>query len=185
MKLAFYAGFFCFSFRYACLQCIDFLTHEKNASCFATILAKYFTRISHEKKPPQKGRLFSSDLSGKTILIAEDIDLNRMVVAALLEETNVTVEFAENGRQAVEMFAAAPKKYATILMDIQMPEIDGYEATRLIREMKDGGEIPVIALSANSFKEDIDKSLNAGMNDHIAKPIEFEQIFSKLRRYCL
>ena len=125
------------------------------------------------------------DLSEKTILIAEDIELNRMVVEALLEETNVKIEFAENGRQAVEMFAAAPHKYAAILMDIQMPEMDGYEATRQIRAMKDGSDIPIIALSANSFKEDVNKSISAGMNDHIAKPIEAEHIFAKLRQYCL
>ena len=122
------------------------------------------------------------DLSGKTILVAEDIDLNQLVVASILEETNVIIEFAEDGKQAVEMFAASPNKYSCILMDIQMPEMDGYEATRVIRAMEGGAEIPIIALSANSFKEDIEASRNAGMNGHIAKPIEAEDLFAKIER---
>ena len=125
------------------------------------------------------------DLSGKTLLVAEDIELNRLVVEALLEETGVGIDFAENGKQAVEMFSASPDKYSGILMDIQMPEMDGYEATRLIRNISGGENVPIIALSANSFREDVDESLNAGMNAHVAKPIEAEIIFEKLARLLL
>ena len=158
--------------------------YGKGSEFLFSIIVKYVESVSDdlEHDTPYDA---VPDLSGKTILIAEDIELNRMVVEALLEETNVSIEFAEDGRRAVDMFAAAPETYSVILMDIQMPVMDGYEATRLIREMECGTKIPVIALSANSFKEDIDRSISAGMNDHIAKPIEAENIFSKLRQYCL
>ena len=125
------------------------------------------------------------DLSGKTLLIAEDIELNRLVVEAILEETNAMVEFAKNGREAVDMFSAAPNKYAGILMDIQMPEMDGYEATRVIRGMDSGSSIPIIAISANSFKDDVEEALRAGMSAHVAKPIAPEDIFAKLEQLLL
>ena len=124
------------------------------------------------------------DFTGKTILIAEDIEMNREVAAAILEETHATIDFAENGLQAVEMFAASPKKYSLILMDVQMPEMDGLEATRRIRDTEDGKSIPIIALSANTFKADVDDSMAAGMNDHIGKPIDPMILFEKLKRFA-
>ena len=123
------------------------------------------------------------DLTGKTVLIAEDVELNREVVAAILEDTNVTIEFAENGVQAVAMFSAAPEKYTMIFMDVQMPEMGGYEATGLIRGMESGGKIPILALSANSFKTDVDEAIAAGMNSHIAKPIDPMDLFAKINRF--
>lgn len=123
------------------------------------------------------------DLSDKAILVAEDIEINREIAAAILEETNATIDFAENGEQAVEMFVAMPDKYSAILMDIQMPKMDGYEATRHIREIDAGKNIPIIALSANSFKEDVDEALKAGMNAHIGKPINPTELFKKLREH--
>ena len=123
------------------------------------------------------------DLSGKSILIAEDIEINREVAAAILEETQASIDFAENGEEAVDIFSKSQGKYAIVLMDIQMPKMDGYEATRRIRKMDDGKEIPIVALSANSFKEDVDEAINAGMNDHIGKPINPTELFTKLRKY--
>ena len=123
------------------------------------------------------------DLSGKTVLIAEDVELNREVVAAILEDTNVAIDFAENGVQAVDMFSAAPEKYTMIFMDVQMPEMGGYEATGIIRGMESGKKIPILALSANSFKTDVDEAIAAGMNSHIAKPIDTIDMFSKIKKY--
>ena len=123
------------------------------------------------------------DFGGKCILIAEDIDLNREVVSAILEETHAKIEFAENGVQAVNLFEENPGKYDAILMDLQMPEMDGFEATKRIRAMKYGKDVPIIALSANTFKADVDQSLAANMNDHIGKPIDANLLFSKLKRY--
>ncbi|MCL2661837.1 MAG: response regulator [Oscillospiraceae bacterium] len=123
------------------------------------------------------------DFQGHTILLAEDVEINREIVQSLLEPTNLTMDFAENGKQAVEMFEAAPEKYNMIFMDVQMPEMDGYEATRAIRasDRPNAKTIPIIAMTANVFREDIEKCLEAGMNGHVGKPINFDEVIEQLR----
>jgi len=125
------------------------------------------------------------NFKGYTILVAEDIEINREVLAMFLEKTGVSIDFAENGKIIVDMFKANPDKYSLILMDIHMPEMDGNEATKIIRSLdgKKAKQIPVIAMTADVFKEDIDKCLASGMNDHIAKPIVPEIVFAKLKQY--
>jgi len=125
------------------------------------------------------------DLSNHTILIAEDIEINREIMLAVLEETGIAIEFAVNGKQADAMFRENGDKYGLILMDIQMPEMDGYEATRCIRSSTQvrAKEIPIIAMTANVFKEDIESCLAAGMNDHVGKPVDSVDLYSKLKRY--
>jgi len=137
------------------------------------------------KNRAHKVDLSADGFSGNTILIAEDIDINREIVAAFLEHTKVNIYFAENGAQAVEMFRSEPDKYDLILMDIQMPEMDGFEATRQIRRMdiKRAKTIPIIAMTANAFNEDVKKCKEAGMNDHLAKPIEPDTLLVKLNDY--
>ncbi len=127
-----------------------------------------------------------AEVKGKHhILIAEDIEINRMVISELLEGTGIGMDMAENGAEAVRMFEAEPSKYSLILMDIQMPEIDGYDATRRIRALpgRKAKEIPIIAMTANVFKEDVEACLAAGLNDHIGKPIEVSLLFEKLNQY--
>jgi CheY-like chemotaxis protein len=125
------------------------------------------------------------DFSSYSILLADDVDINREIVLALLEPTGLTVDCAENGVQALKMFEASPDKYSMIFMDIQMPEMDGYEATRQIRELgaPQAKTVPIIAMTANVFREDIEKSLEVGMNGHIGKPIDLEEVMKKLRQY--
>ena len=125
------------------------------------------------------------DLSDVKILLAEDIDINREVFLALLEETNVDVDIAENGVEAISKFKENPDKYDLILMDIQMPEMDGHLATRTIREMdlKQAKDIPIVAMTANAFKEDVEQCLASGMNDHIAKPIDEKTVIEKIVYY--
>jgi signal transduction histidine kinase/CheY-like chemotaxis protein len=125
------------------------------------------------------------DLTGRTILIAEDIDINREIITALLEPTNLTVDCASDGGEAVEMFMARGGAYDLIFMDIQMPGIDGYEATRGIRSSGAPGaeSVPIIAMTANVFKEDVDKAIDAGMNGHLGKPIVFEDVMKTLSKY--
>ncbi|MDR2695025.1 MAG: response regulator [Deltaproteobacteria bacterium] len=123
--------------------------------------------------------------AGHRILLAEDIDVNREIFFALLEDSGLDIDVAENGRIALEKFAADPHAYDVILMDVQMPEMDGYEAAAAIRalDIPYAGEVPIIAMTANVFKEDIDKCLASGMVGHIGKPLEQAHLMATLRRY--
>ncbi|QQO09329.1 response regulator [Breznakiella homolactica] len=122
---------------------------------------------------------------GKRILLAEDVEINREIVVSLLEDTEITVEFAENGAQAVSVFSGRPGDFDLILMDIHMPEMDGYEATRRIRglDLPESGTIPIIAMTANVFREDIEACLAAGMNGHVGKPVDLEELLSILKKH--
>jgi signal transduction histidine kinase/DNA-binding response OmpR family regulator len=121
--------------------------------------------------------------TGRRILLVEDVEINREIVIALLEPTQIGIDCAENGIEAVKMFSEAPHKYDLIFMDVQMPEMDGYEATRCIRAMDvpRSKTIPIIAMTANVFREDVERCLKAGMNDHVGKPLHFEEVLEKLR----
>jgi signal transduction histidine kinase/DNA-binding response OmpR family regulator len=123
--------------------------------------------------------------AGRRILLVEDVEINREIVLTLLEPTKLEINCAENGAEAVRMFGEAPKKYDMIFMDIQMPVMDGYDATRHIREMDvhEAKDVPIVAMTANVFKEDIERCLEAGMNDHVGKPIDFEEVLNRLRKY--
>jgi signal transduction histidine kinase len=125
------------------------------------------------------------DFKKYTILAAEDMDLNREILAKYLEKTGITVDFVENGKEAVALFTKTPDRYNLILMDINMPEMDGYEASQTIRalDLPRAKDIHIIAMTADVFKEDIEKCISAGMNDHIAKPIVMKDMFAKLEKY--
>ncbi|MDR2738313.1 MAG: response regulator [Treponema sp.] len=138
----------------------------------------------------QDKELFPSsyDFSGHTLLLAEDIEINRDIVLTMLEDTHAVIDCAENGQVAVDMIAANPDRYNLIYMDIQMPLIDGYAATEQIRalEAQRGGKakrIPIIAMTANAFAEDVGRCLKAGMNDHIAKPVDIQELLKKTAQY--
>ena len=123
------------------------------------------------------------DLSGRKLLLAEDNELNREIAVELIGETGALIECAENGQQAVEKFSAsAPGYYDVILMDIQMPILNGLDATRKIRSLArpDAKEVPIIAMTANAFVEDVKNSLDAGMDAHISKPLDMDRVFSTI-----
>ena len=134
-----------------------------------------------------------NSFEGHRILLVEDVEINREIVLTILEPMNLKIDYAENGLQAVRMFCEEPDRYEMIFMDVQMPEMDGYEATRKIRtfeeaerkrkKMSGAKGVPIIAMTANVFKEDIEKCLAAGMDDHIGKPLDFELIIEKLNMY--
>ncbi|MDR2109374.1 MAG: response regulator [Coriobacteriales bacterium] len=127
----------------------------------------------------------SDSFEGRRILLVEDIEVNREIVLALLEPTHLEIDCAENGVEALQRFREAPERYDMILMDVQMPEMDGYEATRQIRALGTPAaeKIPIVAMTADVFQEDIEKALAAGMNDHIGKPLVLDTLFEKLRAY--
>jgi signal transduction histidine kinase/DNA-binding response OmpR family regulator/ABC-type amino acid transport substrate-binding protein len=141
--------------------------------------------LAEEKSPDGAIDTFAD----RRILLAEDVEINREIVLTLLEPTLVNIDCAENGAEAVRMFTAAPDFYDMIFMDVQMPEMDGYEAARAIRAFEKNRrekypqEIPIVAMTANVFQEDIKKCLEAGMNDHVGKPLNSEEVMEKLRTY--
>jgi signal transduction histidine kinase/DNA-binding response OmpR family regulator len=121
----------------------------------------------------------------KRILLAEDVDINREIVQTLFEPTKLEIDCAENGEAAVRMFAEDPLKYDMIFMDIQMPVMDGYEATRRIRALDNPHAkiVPIIAMTANVFREDVERCMEAGMDSHVGKPIDFQEVLTKLRSF--
>jgi len=123
--------------------------------------------------------------AGKRILLAEDVEINREIVQTLLDPTRLEIDCADNGLEAVNMFSDSLNKYDMIFMDIQMPEMDGYEATRQIRalDVSRAKTIPIIAMTANVFREDVERCLDAGMDNHIGKPIDFDEILNCLNTY--
>jgi CheY-like chemotaxis protein len=125
--------------------------------------------------------------AGRHILLVEDVDINRAIFRGLLKSTQLGIDCAENGEEALRMFAESKDKYDMILMDIQMPVMDGYEATRRIRalDIPEAKTIPIIAITAYVYREDIEKCLDAGMNSHLGKPFDFEEIMKKLKQYFL
>ena len=126
-----------------------------------------------------------ADLKGRHILLAEDVAVNAEIMVMVLSMREINTEVAENGRIAVDMFNSHPEGYYdAILMDMRMPEMDGLEATRAIRSMDrpDASTIPIIALTANAFDEDVQRSMQAGLNAHISKPVEPEALFDTLEK---
>jgi len=139
-------------------------------------------------KQAEKARQNSDGVfAGRRILLAEDVDINREIVQALLEPTLVEIDYAENGESAVRLFREAPGRYDLVFMDVQMPGMDGLEATREIRALDDprARAVPIIAMTANVFKEDTERCMAAGMNDHIGKPLNFDEVMDKLHTYLL
>ena len=142
---------------------------------------------SYREAETQTATADNIDLRGKSVLVAEDNALNAEILQFMLEEEGLEVTVAVNGREAVETFSKSdPGEFDFILMDIMMPEMNGYEAAEAIRRQKreDAAKIPIIALTANAYAEDKQRALKAGMNDHIAKPVDFKQLLKALAQCC-
>lgn len=130
--------------------------------------------------------IVASDYSEKRVLLVEDNDINREIAKEIIEMTGAKVEVAENGQIAVDMFKdSAFGYYNLIFMDIQMPVLNGHEATCAIRALsrEDAGAIPIVAMTANAFSDDIQASKKAGMNEHMAKPIDFNKLKETMARW--
>ena len=131
-----------------------------------------------EEKQKEKEKI-SDSILGKRVLLAEDNELNAEIAMTVLKENGLKAERAANGKQCIEMLKKMPEDYYDmILMDIQMPEMDGYEATKLIRNLDDArADIPIVAMTANAFEEDRQKALESGMNAHVSKPVDMNMLF--------
>ena len=131
---------------------------------------------------PADKQLAEQALAGKEVLLVEDNELNMEIAQIVLAKAGIVVDTAENGQVAVTK--ASAKRYDVILMDIQMPVMNGYETTAVIRTL-DGkrGKLPIVAMTANAFAEDVQLAKNTGMNEHIAKPLYFNKLNSILREY--
>ena len=163
----------------------------KGATFFLTIKVKRGAdKAKEEENPDGETAVKTEDiyalLKNKHILLVEDMDINREIVAALFEPIGLDLVQAHNGVEALQKFKEAPDKFDAILMDVQMPEMDGYEATRRLRSLiiPKAKQIPIIAMTANVFQEDVERCLRAGMNDHVGKPLNMEEVLNKLYVYC-
>ena len=153
----------------------EFLAKPFFVSAFKEkILEMQSKQIGEEKNSDKKGQ---ESLRGRHLLVAEDNEINAEILEELLDIEEVSCVIVENGRLALERFdCSAPGEFDAILMDVQMPEMNGYDATRKIRllEREDARTIPIIAMTANAFAEDVKDALTAGMDAHISKPINME-----------
>jgi signal transduction histidine kinase/DNA-binding response OmpR family regulator len=154
---------------------------------FPSSIAEYINKYVGVQKDQKEDTKQALSFAGHRILLAEDVEINREIVLTMMEPVQLEIDCAANGAEALEMFSCHPDKYDLICMDVQMPEMDGLEATRRIRalNMFKAREIPIIAMTANVFREDVEKCLNAGMNDHVGKPIDFNELLEKLKHYLL
>ena len=169
---------------------------EAGADKFLTKPLFASTIIEHineclEAKAARRGETFTKAtlgmFSGKRLLIAEDVEINREIVISLLEDTGLIIDEAENGREAFLKVRADPGRYDLVFMDIQMPKMDGLEATRKIRSLPDerAKTLPIIAMTANVFKEDVEKCRAAGTNGHIGKPLALDEVLAVMKDYLI
>ena len=143
-------------------------------------MAELFLKLAGQR-PKTKHAETSKTLSGIRILVVEDNEINLDIALELLQDAGAQVDTAMNGQEAVDRFCEKPEGfYQLILMDVQMPVMDGYSATRTLRALsrKDAASVPIIAMTANSFREDIQKCMDSGMNAHIAKPFVMKDILA-------
>ncbi|MEA1916118.1 MAG: response regulator, partial [Campylobacterota bacterium] len=161
-----------------------YLQKPINPSILNDILSDVFlgtvniSKIKNEESGMQKSM---QTLENSKILLVEDNSVNQEIIIGLLANSAIEIDIANNGKEAVELFEKNRDKYELILMDLQMPIMDGYEATTLIREINK--EIPIIALTANAMKEDVERTQKIGMNEHLNKPIEVEVFYATLLKY--
>ncbi|MEA3289141.1 MAG: response regulator [Campylobacterota bacterium] len=160
-----------------------FLQKPINPSLLHDTLNEVFLGVCDIKK---KRYLKNKDvdislLEGSSILLVEDNKINQDIIIGLLEDSGIDITVANNGKEAVDLYNQNKDKYELIFMDLQMPIMDGYEATKIIR--KDNKEIPIIALTANAMKEDIEKTKDIGMDEHLNKPVDVDKLYSTLLEY--
>ena len=165
---------------------VDFVSEEGKGTVFTVELTLKIDKTYEDEKEEVQKREEEISISGMHILVVEDNELNLEIETYMLEEQGVLVTPAKDGTEAVELFAKSEiGEFDLILMDIMMPRMNGYEAAEAIRKMerKDAGEIPIFAVSANAFLDDIAASKKSGMNEHLSKPIDFDEMMKRIGEY--
>jgi CheY-like chemotaxis protein len=165
----------------------DAQVEEARRDVHATFVMQSPAEGAHADAPGAgAGDIDIPDCLGMTFLVVEDNEINRLIAGDALDRFGAEIEFAENGQEAVDIFLADPARFDMIFMDIMMPVMDGYEATRAIRASGAPGarEVPIIAMTANVFAEDIQKTSEAGMDAHIGKPFDPAQIALTIQRFA-
>ncbi len=162
-----------------------FLVKPMNSSALLSAILEVFGKEVARKKYKEDSRVEEDQgmnaIQGARIVLAEDNEINQEIAVELLEDAGLNVTVANNGWEAVEL--AGQSEYDCILMDMQMPEMDGYEATRILRKNKKFKNLPIIAMTANTMQGDREKCLEAGMNDHVSKPINTKEMFEALIKW--
>ncbi|MBO5473887.1 MAG: response regulator [Lachnospiraceae bacterium] len=163
---------------------IRFVSRKDEGTTFYITLPFEINQEAQQEAEQKKEKV---SVEGLRILLVEDNDLNMEIARFVLEEEGVIITEARNGQEALDLYAASePYEYDAVLMDIMMPVMDGLEAARRIRRLprEDAVEVPIIAMSANAFADDMDQSLEAGMDAHISKPLNVEELIATIGRYC-
>ena len=159
----------------------------KGAKFIFTMWAGLSAELTNIVTPDTVTEVISGDIKygDKTILLVEDVEINREILITMFEENDLNIVCAENGSIALDAFVNDPEAFDLILMDIHMPVMDGYEATMRIRshDHPRAKTVPIVAMTANVFREDIEKCLNYGMNDHLGKPLDYNKVKEALRKY--
>ena len=145
--------------------------------------------IEEESSDTEKIIKKFNKFAGKKLLLADDVEINREIILTQLGKTGIEIDCAENGLEALDMIKSAPEKYEIVFMDIQMPKMDGYEATRQIRDFEKKynvnltKQIPIIAMTTNCSCEDIKACIASGMSDHLGKPLDIDRVFEMLSKH--
>ena len=158
------------------------ITLESEVGAGSCFTVNFRLQAGHADMLVKKSENLNYDFSKVIALLAEDIAINREIVISMLERYGVQIEVAETGQDVVNMFVASPDRYDIIFMDIQMPVMDGYDATITIRQsgLPNASDVPILAMTANAFSEDVTRCRAVGMDDHIAKPIEIDLLLEKM-----
>ena len=164
------------------VQADGFLMKPLTAAMLSNTMIELFEPGSQPE--PEAEEIVVPDFEGVSVLLVEDYMLNQQLALELMQEAGITVEVAANGQIALDMLAADAARYDLVLMDLQMPEMDGFEATRIIRADARLDALPIVAMTAHAMESDRVRCLAVGMNDHLSKPIDPEELYQAIARWC-
>ena len=154
---------------------------------FQSTMFDLLVSVYGKYEPERTKERNQKNMKGIHLLLAEDNPMNQEIAVEILQKAEILVDAVSDGRQAVDQFLREPAgTYDAVLMDVQMPVMDGYQATGAIRSSShpEAGTIPIIAMTANAFAEDVNTALASGMNGHVAKPVDYDKLYEALNQFC-